>query len=98
MDALRTLILGRLDWTSLPHEWFTIGGSVAITLMVLAGGAWMTYTKRWVWLWKEWLTTTDPKRVGVMYIIVAALMLFRGALDAIMIWVQQALSVGNAPG
>src|SRR4029079_18031457 len=52
--------------------------------------AFVTYYKRWKWLWTEWLTSTDPKKIGVMYIIVASLMLFRGALDAAMIWLQQA--------
>jgi len=58
----------------------------------------LTYYKRWVWLWREWLTSTDPKKIGIMYIIVASLMLFRGALDAAMIWLQQALSVGASHG
>jgi cytochrome o ubiquinol oxidase subunit 1 len=49
-------------------------------------------------LWKEWLTSTDPKKIGVMYIIVASLMLFRGALDAGMIWLQQILSTGDSHG
>lgn len=58
----------------------------------------LTYTKRWKWLWTEWLTSTDPKRIGIMYIIMASLMLFRGALDAVMIWLQQALSSGASYG
>jgi cytochrome o ubiquinol oxidase subunit 1 len=95
---LKTLLLGRLDWNALPHEWFTIAGSIALTLMVAGAVGWVTYTKSWTWLWKEWLTTTDPKRIGVMYIIVAVLMLFRGALDAVMIWLQQALSLGSSHG
>src|SRR5258708_6608403 len=98
MDTLHTLLLGRLDWSSLPHEWFTIGGTVAISLMMVGVIAWLTVTKRWMWLWKEWLTSTDPKRVGIMYIVVALLMLVRGALDAVMIWLQQSLSAGNSPG
>lgn len=98
MSDFLKLVFGRLDWNSLPHEWFTIGGSVAITLMLVATAGWLTKTKKWTWLWKEWLTSTDPKRVGIMYIIVAALMLFRGALDAIMIWIQQALALGPSHG
>ncbi len=91
-------ILGNLTWSALPHEWFTIGGTVAITFggLVVAGS--LTYFKRWKWLWSEWLTSTDPKNIGVMYIVVASVMLFRGALDAGMIWLQQSLSVGNSQG
>jgi len=58
----------------------------------------LTYFKRWKWLWREWLTSTDPKKIGIMYIVVASLMFFRGALDAAMIWVQQALSTGASRG
>jgi heme/copper-type cytochrome/quinol oxidase subunit 1 len=54
--------------------------------------------KRWGWLWNEWLTSTDPKKIGIMYIVVASLMFFRGALDAAMIWLQQSLSSGNSHG
>ena len=89
---------GNLTWDALPHEWFTIGGTVAITLGGILVVAALTYTRRWRWLWKEWLTSTDPKKIGVMYIIVAALMFMRGGLDAIMIWLQQALSSGASQG
>ncbi len=95
---LKELLLGRLDWNALPHEWFTIGGTGALISITVFGAVLLTVTKRWKWLWKEWLTSTDPKRIGIMYMVIAALMLFRGALDALMIWLQQALSAGNAPG
>lgn len=70
-------------------------------LTMLFGGillvAALTYFKRWKWLWKEWLTTLDPKRIGIMYIIVAVLMLLRGLADAGMMRLQQALAAGD-PG
>lgn len=95
---MQHFLLGKLTWDALPHEWFTIGGTVAITIggLLVAGG--LTYYKRWKWLWTEWLTSTDPKKIGIMYIVVASLMLFRGALDAGMIWLQQSLSVGASQG
>jgi cytochrome o ubiquinol oxidase subunit 1 len=71
---------------------------VALTGGAITVVALLTYFKRWKWLWKEWLTSTDPKKIGVMYIIVASLMLFRGALDAGMIWLQQILSTGSSNG
>ena len=95
---IKQLLLGNLTWSSLPHEWFTIGGTFALFMMALSGAAILTYFKRWTWLWKEWLTSTDPKRIGIMYIVVAGLMLFRGALDAIMIWLQQSIAVGASHG
>lgn len=91
-------LLGKLTWDAVPHEWFTIGGTVSIILGgIFVAGA-LTYFKRWKWLWTEWFTSTDPKKIGIMYIIMASLMLFRGALDAGMIWLQQSLSTGTSQG
>ncbi|HSX29062.1 MAG TPA: cbb3-type cytochrome c oxidase subunit I [Candidatus Saccharimonadales bacterium] len=95
---MKELLLGKLDAHALPHEWFTIGGSVAFVLLALFAVAVLTYTKRWKWLWNEWLTSVDPKRIGIMYFLVAGFMLLRGGLDAIMIWLQQALSSGASHG
>src|SRR3989338_8601981 len=95
---MKELLLGNISWDALPHEWFTIGASLSFTLMGLTVVAVITRLKRWKWLWKEWLTSVDPKKIGIMYFIVAGLMLLRGGLDAIMIWVQQALSTGSSQG
>jgi len=78
-------LFGNLTLNDLPHEWFTIAGTVTLVLGGLIAALWLTRAKRWTWLWKEWLTSTDPKRIGIMYIITASLMLFRGAVDAAMI-------------
>lgn len=71
-------------------------------MLILIGGAavigTITYLKRWKWLWNEWLTSLDPKRIGVMYLIVAFVMLLRGFVDASMMRAQQALSVGTSQG
>src|SRR5713101_815517 len=95
---MMNFIFGKLTLGALPHVWFTIGGTCAMTGMGVGVAALLTYFKRWKWLWNEWLTSTDPKKIGIMYIIVASLMLFRGALDAAMIWLQQSLSVGASQG
>jgi cytochrome o ubiquinol oxidase subunit 1 len=91
-------IFGNLTWAALPHQWFTIGGTATIFAGGILVAAIITYYQRWTWLWKEWFTSTDPKKIGIMYIIMASLMLFRGGLDAAMIWLQQSISVGNAQG
>lgn len=90
------LLFGKLTLEQLPHEWFTIGGTVFISLLMAAVAGYIAKKKRWKWLWNEWLTSTDPKIIGVMYIIVAFLMLIRGALDAGMIWLQQALASNSS--
>src|SRR4051794_32560444 len=91
-------IFGRMTLNDLPHLWYTIGGTVSLFAMLGGLSIFLSIKKRWKWLWTEWLTTTDPKRVGVMYIIVAAVMFFRGILDAGMIWVQQAMAIGTSNG
>ena len=51
----------------------------------------LTYFKKWGYLWREWLTTVDHKRIGIMYLLSALLMLFRGGVDAIMMRAQLAV-------
>ena len=91
-------MFGRLTLDALPTSPITIGGVVMMTLGGLFVVALLTYFKKWKWLWKEWLTSLDPKRIGLMYIIIAALMLLRGVADALMIRAQQATSVGDSHG
>ena len=67
---------------TLDHDPFTIMGQLSLFAGGLGVVAALTYFKRWKWLWREWLTSTDPKRIGVMYLVVALLMLLRGAIDA----------------
>jgi amino acid transporter len=57
---------------------------------LVAIAALITYKKKWKWLYKNWLTTVDPKKIGVMYIIVALIMLLRGVGDAALMRLQQA--------
>ncbi len=95
---MKEFFLGKLDKSSLPHEWFTIGGSAAFFIALVFVIIFLTKTKRWTWLWKEWLTSVDPKKIGIMYFIVGGLMLLRGGLDAIMIWLQQAFASGSSHG
>ncbi|HYH36065.1 MAG TPA: cytochrome o ubiquinol oxidase subunit I [Candidatus Saccharimonadales bacterium] len=91
-------MLGKLSLDALNNGPIVLGGQLSMVFGALAAIAFLTYTRRWKWLWKEWLTSLDPKKIGVMYIIVAMLMLLRGAVDAGMMRVQQALSSGDAHG
>lgn len=95
---MREFLLGKLDSHALPHEWHTIAGSVSFILMGLAVIAFITYKRRWKWLWSEWLTSVDPKKIGIMYFIAGGAMLLRGGLDAVMLWLQQSLSSGDSTG
>ena len=91
-------IFGNLTWDALPHAWYTLGATFFITVSGAIAAISITRLKRWKWLWKEWLTSTDPKKIGIMYIIASSVMFFRGAIDAGMIWLQQALSSGDSHG
>lgn len=92
-------IFGHIDILNPFHHGVIIGfGQISMVMILLGIVAGVTYFKKWRWLWKEWLTTLDPKRIGIMYIIVAAVMLLRGLADAGMMRAQQALSSGDAQG
>ncbi|MFX4303326.1 cytochrome aa3 quinol oxidase subunit I [Alicyclobacillus tolerans] len=73
-----------------PHNVLELGADGAIILASLAILFVLTYFKKWKWLWKEYLTTVDHKKIGIMYIIAAILMLFRGGSDAILMRSQLA--------
>ncbi|HEV7617882.1 MAG TPA: cytochrome o ubiquinol oxidase subunit I [Burkholderiaceae bacterium] len=86
-------MFGKLTLSAIPFDQPIIMGAGA--LMVVAALAVLiplTYFGKWKWLWTEWLTTVDHKKLGVMYIIVAMVMLLRGFSDAIMMRSQLALA------
>ncbi|GIP18826.1 quinol oxidase subunit 1 [Paenibacillus montaniterrae] len=68
-----------------------LGAQVSIALALVAIVFVLTYFKKWRWLWTEWLTTVDHKKIGIMYIICSILMLFRGGVDALLMRVQLAV-------
>ncbi|EAY68504.1 cytochrome oxidase subunit 1 [Burkholderia dolosa AU0158] len=91
-------MFGKLTLSAIPFDQPIIMGAGAFMALVVVGIlAALTITGRWKWLWTEWLTTVDHKKLGVMYIIVALIMLLRGFADAIMMRMQLALAY-NAPG
>lgn len=69
---------------------------IAIGGIAVVGG--LTYFKKWGYLWREWITTVDHKRIAAMYLIVAFVMLFRGFVDAAMMRTQQAMASGDSTG
>lgn len=90
---MKEFFLGKLTWSSLPHFWYTVGGTAFIFLAFIALAVLLTKKKRWGWLWGEWLTSTDPKKIGVMYLIASTVMFFRGLIDAGMLLLQQSIAV-----
>lgn len=67
-----------------------LGADVSIIVATLGILFVLTYFKKWGWLWREWLTTVDHKKIGIMYVIAAILMLFRGGVDAMLMRAQLA--------
>ncbi len=92
---MENFLSGKLTVDALPHHWYTVGGTIFMVLAGLALAAFLTKTKRWGWLWNEWLTSTDPKKIGTMYMIFSSVMFFRGMVDAGMIWIQQAIAADS---
>ena len=92
-------MLGKLTLEAIPyHEPIIMG---AVGAMILGGiliCAALTYFGKWKWLWTEWLTSVDHKKIGIMYIIVAMVMLLRGFADAIMMRLQLAMASGGSDG
>ena len=91
-------MLGKLDWNAVPwHEPIPLGAAAAVFLVIAATMLWITRKGLWPYLWHEWITSVDHKRIGVMYTLLAVVMLIRGFADAIMMRLQQAIAIGN-PG
>jgi cytochrome o ubiquinol oxidase subunit 1 len=91
-------LLGRLGWSAVENGWIAEGGAATLVVGILAIVGLLFYFKKWKWLYREWLTTTDHKKIGVMYLIVALVMLLRGGVDALMMRAQQSVSVGSNNG
>lgn len=94
-----TALFGRLTLSAIPYTnpiiMSAVGFSAVLGALILG---WITRQGHWGYLWKEWLTSVDHKRIGVMYLILAAIMLLRGFADALLMRFQQAFSEGAAHG
>jgi len=98
-ETLLKTIFGRLTLDSFPiHEPILVGTFAAVAFggAVVLGA--LTYFKLWGYLWKEWFTTVDHKRIGIMYMILGIIMLLRGFADALMMRAQQAMAFGANEG
>src|SRR5882762_9669565 len=92
-------LLGKLTWSAIPFDQpIIMGASAFMVLAVVLIVGWVTLKGYWPYLWHEWLTSVDHKRIGVMYCVLALVMMLRGFSDAIMMRAQQALAAGGAQG
>ena len=89
-------MLGKLSWDALPlYSWVAFSGAAMEVLAAVAVVAVITYLRVWRYLWTEWLTSVDHKRIGIMYTVLALVMLLRGFADAIMMRTQQAVAYNS---
>ncbi|WP_026018423.1 cytochrome o ubiquinol oxidase subunit I [Komagataeibacter europaeus] len=92
-------MLGKLTLSAIPYDVpILVGTFIGVAIAGLAVVGLITYYGKWGYLWREWLTSVDHKRIGVMYIVVALVALFRGFADAIMMRSQLALAYAGNPG
>ncbi len=99
MENIIKTIFGRLSIESLPiHEPIVVGTFLGVAVGGIAVLALITKFKLWGYLWKEWFTTVDHKRIGIMYMVLGIVMLLRGFADALMMRGQQAIAFGDNQG
>src|ERR1700688_4335281 len=96
---LAKLIFGRLTWEAIPlHEPILLITFIMVMLGGIALLGVLTYYRAWGYLWREWFTSIDHKKIGVMYVILGLVMLLRGFSEALMMGRQQAVSFGDSQG
>jgi cytochrome o ubiquinol oxidase subunit 1 len=92
-------MLGKLSLAAIPYNnmitFSAVMGAVFLALVIMGL---ITYYRKWPYLYQEWLTSLDPKKIGIMYIILALVMLLRGFSDAILMRSQQAMAAGGSLG
>src|SRR5580658_8662641 len=92
-------MFGKLSWDAIPlNETIPLATVFMLIIGMLGLLTLVTWKGWWPYLWREWITSTDHKRIGVMYVILALVMLLRGFSDAIMMRAQLALAAGHAAG
>src|ERR1051325_5497452 len=96
---LTKLIFGRLSWDAIPfHEPILLATFAAVLVGGLALLAVITKYRLWGYLWREWFTSIDHKKIGIMYMVLGLVMLLRGFADAVMMRLQQAMAFNGSEG
>src|SRR5271168_438029 len=86
-------MLGKLTWAAIPFDQpIPLATGAVVLVAILAVLAWVIIAGHLPYLWREWISSVDHKRIGVMYTLLASVMLLRGFSDAIMMRAQQAVA------
>lgn len=92
-------LLGKLSMGAFPlHEPIVVATFIAVVIGGIGVVAALTKFKLWGYLWKEWFTTVDHKRIGIMYMILGLIMFVRGFADAVLMRIQQAIAFDGSEG
>ena len=92
-------MFGKLTWDAIPFaEPIPLFTSLVIVLIIASILLWITVKGYWPYLWREWITSVDHKRIGVMYCILGLIMLLRGFSDALLMRSHLALAAGKVHG
>lgn len=92
-------MLGKLNFNSIPYQEPIVMITIFVIFLVSLGLiSIITYHKKWTYLWNEWFTSVDHKKIGIMYIIIAFIMMLRGLADAIMMRAHQAIVSSGQSG
>ena len=107
MSDIWNVVFGRLGWDALPF-WEAVRDPTTFNIIngIIAGGAagmvvlgvlgaviLVTWLGKWKYLWSEWLTSPDHKKIGIMFIIIAMVMLSRAIIEAVFMRAQQAVGL-----
>lgn len=96
---LKELLFGRFSLQAIPiHEPIIMGAGVFMAIGLSGVLGLITAKKKWGYIWREWVSTVDHKKIGIMYIILAFVMLLRGFSDALLMRSQQAIAAGGNMG
>ena len=89
-------LFGKLGWESVPfNEPIPMVASGVVALVILSVLFWIWKAGYFPYLWREYITSVDHKKIGVMYCVLALVMLLRGFSDALLMRSQQAMAMGN---
>ncbi|WP_242098468.1 cbb3-type cytochrome c oxidase subunit I [Sphingomonas sp. CROZ-RG-20F-R02-07] len=107
IEPVLPVLLGRFAWHDLPFvrawedpsvsEIIGAGAGALVIVGAIGLAVLLTVLGRWRWLWREWLTSVDHKKIGIMYVVIAFVMLSRALIEAVLMRLQQASAV-QAPG